>query len=134
VVEPRWGDGPSLTELLRAAGWRAANQVWEAAGAPRGAEAAPAAEVAAAVSAIEAAAAGADRVLVVLARRTPPPPEDQALLERLAAARPTWFVALAQDAFLAGLPGAAARLSACDPREPMRRAVAAALVEAARGA
>ena len=134
VVEPRWGDGPSLTELLRAAGWRAADQVWEAAGAPRGAEAAPAAEVAAAVSAIEAAAAGADRVLVVLARRTPPPPEDQALLERLAAARPTWFVALAQDAFLAGLPGAAARLSACDPREPMRRAVAAALVEAARGA
>jgi beta-N-acetylhexosaminidase len=114
AVEPRWPAGPALADLLRAEGWQVEGRTWE-----------------------EAAAAdlgGFDQVLLVLARRTPPSEVEAALLARACRARPTWVVALAQDAFLADCPGAAARLSACDPGEPMRRAVADCLEETAPAA
>jgi hypothetical protein len=68
-----------------------------------------------------------DHVLLAHARRVPPTAEESALLVR-AAARPTSvLVAFGQDAFLAGYPKASLRVSAGDPGEPMRRAVAGRL-------
>jgi beta-glucosidase-like glycosyl hydrolase len=118
VVEPRWAAGPSLAELLREVGWQVSSRPWEEVGGTGQAE---------------ADLAGSDRVLAALARRTPPTAAEAARLGEFVAARPSWVGALGQDAFLADLPGAAGRLSACDPGEPMRRAVAAALAEAAAG-
>jgi hypothetical protein len=117
-VEPRWAAGPSLAELLREVGWQVSSRPWEEVGGTGQAE---------------ADLAGSDRVLAALARRTPPTAAEAARLGEFVAARPSWVVALGQDAFLADLPGAAGRLSACDPGEAMRRAVAAALTEAAAG-
>jgi len=103
VVEPEWSAGPTLASLLAERGWQAEGASWES-------------------------AAGVvdrhDHVLVAHARRVAPTPEEAALLARAAGRPVSVLVAFGQDAFLRDHPRARLRVSAGDPGEPMRRAVA----------
>jgi beta-N-acetylhexosaminidase len=106
VVEPEWTGGPTLGALLAERGWSVESAPWEK-------------------------AAGVidrfDHVLLAHARRVAPTADESVTLGK-AAGRPCGvIVAFGQDAFLAEHPRAALRISACDPGEPMRRAVAVRL-------
>jgi beta-N-acetylhexosaminidase len=106
VVEPEWTGGPSLGALLAERGWSVESVAWEKA---------------------SGLIDRFDHVLLAHARRVAPTPEESTAIAR-AAGRPCGvIVAFGQDAFLAGHPRAALRISACDPGEPMRRAVAVRL-------
>jgi hypothetical protein len=61
------------------------------------------------------------------ARRVAPTSEESDLMGRAAARPVAVLAAFGQDAFLGEHPSAVLRISACDPGEPMRRAVAGRL-------
>lgn len=106
VVEPEWTGGPGLGALLAERGWSVEGASWDK--APGLVE-------------------RFDHVLLAHARRVAPTAEESALLAK-GAARPCGvIVAFGQDAFLAQHSRAKLRISACDPGEPMRRAVAVRL-------
>jgi len=102
VVEPEWNGGPALSTLLTERGWSVESAAWDKAPPPE----------------------RFDHVLLAHARRTAPTPEEASLLAKATARATSVLVAFGQDAFLAQHPRATIRISACDPGESMRRAVA----------
>jgi beta-N-acetylhexosaminidase len=107
VVEPEWTGGPTIGTLLAERGWSMERANWEKVTA--------------------AAIDRFDHVFLAHARRVAPTAEEAKLLAR-AAGRPAGVLAaFGQDAFLAEHPRAPLRISACDPGESMRRAVAGRL-------
>lgn len=106
LIEPEWTGGPTLRTLLTERGWSVETASWEK-------------------------AAGLvdrfDHVLLAHARRVAPTPEESAAIAKAATRPCAVIVAFGQDAFLAQHERATIRISACDPGEPMRRAVAARL-------
>src|SRR5262245_7896609 len=106
VVEPEWNGGPGLGALLTQRGWTVESVRWQHAGP--------------AIDKFE-------HVMLAHARRVAPTAEEMDLLRRAAARPVAVLAAFGQDAFLGEHPAAALRISACDPGEPMRRAVAGRL-------
>jgi beta-glucosidase-like glycosyl hydrolase len=107
VVEPDWDGGKSLSDLVETLGVTVGRARWWDLG--------------------EADLLDADAVLVASCQRQPPSHREIVDLAAIAAERPTWLVAFAQDAFLQEVSGAAGRLSAGDPGPVMRRVVAETL-------
>lgn len=103
VVEPEYVGGPSIASLLAGRGWSVESAPWGGA-----------------LSLIDRF----DNVLLAHARRVPPTAEESTLMAKASARPLSVLAALGQDAFLSEHPRATVRISACDPGEPMRRAIA----------
>ena len=110
VVEPEYVGGPSIASLLGGRGWSMESVRWDAA-----------------LPLIDRF----DNVLLAQARRVSPTPQESTLMARASSRPVSVLVALGQDAFLSEHPRATVRVSACDPGEPMRRAIATRLSEPA---